>query len=264
MSNVPVMWYGYDGSQWDLSGSGRDHGGVILTQVADMVAQVDREVTLKSTGRGSFVNGMTYPGIEGVLSFNAADDLDLGLKKGEVYRNFKDSWATKKPGRLVVVTSTSRAFSIDAYLAAVIPATEFSPWSTGFNSLDFDIQVYSTDGLWVGDERVWGGGSATVPNWGDVDIYPVVRWTGNNQSVTFGDLVVDLPSTPAGEYRRLSTDPSEGFVITDDSGNIDVSRWSARRGKTALMLIKSGHVEEFEFSSGVELLTRELLENPWG
>lgn len=263
MSIVHVTWQGWDGSFWILDGHDSS-GGVMLTKVNGMVSEVARATVPLSSGIGVSVSATTYPAMEGTLEFAITADAHTEMTKGEVYRAFTDSWRTNMPGVLTVVDSLAGSYSINCFAKHSVPVTEFSPWSKEKKFIEFSIDVFSTDGIYPGDEMVYSGSVVNIANRGDIATFPVIRWSGAGRNIVLPVVgSVALPTAPGGSYFRMSTDPSKGFVVTDDVGVVNSLAWSQMRGRPVLGRIEPGEVATFTLSAGVTLLVRQFLENPW-
>lgn len=262
MSMIRVIWEGIDESRWHLVG---DHSieGVQFAGVSGMVAQIDKTEVASSTGVGVEESGVLVPKMTGTLSLKIFPDQTAGMVLGEVYREFTKSLSTRLFGRLIVIDSEMEEWRVKARLQNGGDPPELSPWSLMLSELDLGVPLEVLHGAWVGEEREWSGTNIVIHNGGDLDLFPMVRWFGSGATVTLPTgQTVTLPSVIGP--RLLSTDPGAGYRITDPATGLeDDEAWAAMRGQPVYGRLRTGESATWSTSTGVTLLTRERIENPW-
>lgn len=269
MSRVALLklnWEGVDGSVWHIRTTGPVARGVMLDAPSGLVSNPSRSTSANSTGRGVRVGGYSFPEMEGTLALRVFADTPAGMTLGEVYDGLLASLSTIEEGRLVVVDGRGLEWSSDQVLMTKEPAPPAtSPHAFGLRDVQVDVPLTVLDGV-MSRHTTWGdtttAGVVTVANRGNLPAYPVLRWDGETrQVVTPRGVTVDLPK--AAGWRRLSTDPGTGYVITDDAGNVDVDAWSSMRGLAVPGEIMPRATADWTLPAGVELLLDEYRTNVW-
>lgn len=259
MSLIRISWRGVDGSLWEF-GTSEDSAGVILGQVSGLTGKVGRATVGKSTGVGVRVNARTLPEITGGLDLLFTRDRGRGMELVEVHRAFFDAWSEWVTGGLEVTDSRGATWSLPCVLGDLGPANP-SPATPGLRRLERSWPLWSPDGAWSGRPIVVTG-SGVIGNRGSIPLHPRVRWVGVGRSVTLpGGVVVALPPVATPHY--ISTDPGEGYVVTDELGNVDPDVWALLRGRPVYGRIEPGESSTWSMTAGVEVHAVERITNPW-
>lgn len=254
---IRVFWHGHDGSVFTLLGD-REKQGVTLQSPGNLVSAVSRSLVGRANAIGADVLSHVIDSMADSLTVVVTADSTSGRSLPEVWRQWRNSWSTKKPGRLVV-NVLGESWGIDLIADKNIPVPERSPYSPNTQHVVSSVSVLGLDGIWSGEAHTYSG-SATVSNPGTVDLHPVVTWSGSGKTVTLpGGRVVALP-TVTNEY-RVNLDPGSGFKVT---GELGAAVWAAFRGRDLRAPIPPGESRTFQLSSGVRLEATPLHENPWG
>lgn len=266
MALLQVKWEGVDGSVWNFRTTGPAARGVMLESPSGLVSNPARSTSANSTGRGARVGGYSFPEMEGSLSLRIFADKPIGMTLGEVYDALLRSLSTIETGRLSVVDGRGIEWSSSQVLMTNEPAPPATgPHTFGLRDVELDLPLTVLDGIFS-RETVWGdvasAGPVTIANRGNLPAYPTLRWDGNARRVTTpSGVVVDLPA--AAGYRRLSTDPGTGYVITTDDGRVDVNTWASMRGLAVPGELTPRATAEWDLPTGVELLLTEYRTNVW-
>lgn len=260
---IRVRWVGIDGTTWNLEGLVESLGPVIMESSSGLVSDISRSSRSRATGRGVTISGHSYPAMEGTLTvvIRPWDNRNLGTW----YDIFTRSWSTLQDGQLWVMDSRNHWWSTPARLTRELSEPVPSPWKPGLPFLELALPVFARDGIYSGERRRFtpdDGGVVQVHNPGTVEAYPLIKWSGSDQSIiTPNGLTVQLPTV--SEQRLLSTDPGTNFVVTDENGNRDNATWRQFRGLTVWGELAPGARDVWQATDGVALELVPMSENPW-
>lgn len=263
MSMIRVIWEGVDNSTWHIVEDHDKVEGVELAGVSGLVAQIEKTEVASSTGVGVEETGELVPKMTGTLSLKIFPDETAGMVLGEVHRQIKRSFSTRRFGTLRVSDSEMTEWSARARVQSGWDPPSLSPWSLLLDSVDLAVPLEVLDGAWVGEQEEHSGTNLIITNHGDLDLYPLVAWAGSGRTVTIpSGQTIALPTVDT--TRHLSTDPGTGYVITDPvTGLRDTTAWASMRGQPVMGRTRTGESTTWSTSTGVTLLTRDRIENPW-
>lgn len=261
-----VKYFGADGSEWHLDGSGCGRQGVFLVKVDGLVGSAEvatspgpGRVGVKSTGLP------TMPAFEGALEVAITGEVEhepVDLP-GTVAR-WRRAWSGSTDGTLMVQADGEPAWFTSARLSEPMPSPSESPYRRGLSLQTMTVDVECRDGVWVSQEHripTTSGAGVELWNFGELPMWPVVEWSGTRTVVAPGVDPVALPSTAM--VARVNTDPASGTVITVD-GEPDPNLWSQLRGRSFPVPVPAGGMSTWTVNGGAAaLLTRARALDPW-
>lgn len=267
MSLIQVKITGVDGVEWHIATTGPVARGVMLEAVSGLTSKVTRSALARSTGRGADVGGYVLPEMEGALKLRIFADKQQAQTLGEVYDGILSAVSTTEECALDVVDGRGVQWGSNRVLLTteVDPPTP-SPHTIGLRDITIELPLTILDGA-LARETTWGDPSTTqtvkVPNRGSLNTHPTIRWDGKpGRTVTLPTRQnVTLPTAPG--WRHLSTDPGTGYVVTDDTGKVDVTTWAAMRGLAVPGLIRPRAATTWTLPIGADLILTEYTTNVW-
>lgn len=235
----------------------RDEPRVQLNEggVSGLVASPDVPVASSVVGVGQVPTGLSVAGMSGSLS-----GLIVGQEGGEVaglYRRWRRAWSVVKPGVLQVSTGDGSWVSTPVRAASIPDWVGKDEWD--LVEIPWSVSVVSDAGLWFGSP-MWGEGSVTVTNIGDVNIHPKIRWKGaGGQVILPSGASFTLPVTSS--ERVLLLDPLESLAVVDNDDILDRALWPIAGAISEG--VPPGESRIFTVPTGARLEWRVPLFDPW-
>lgn len=258
---ITLTYTGVDGSHWEYVGPGQGREGVVAAKVTGFVA--DPTVTYESTPAqaGEDAVGWVLGSMTGALDLNVSPL--LSTTGGDLHRLFDRlgrAWSKLADGELTWRSDAGVLMRTRARLDAAFPMPDKSPASLGERLLRASVPVRCLDGVWLGPTSTHSG-AGMVPNMGDLDGYPQVRWSGSGAQVSGpGIPTFTLPTT--AQTAVWDTDPATGGLVTIDGQPATALRRQLR-GRVAPAPIVPGGSASWTFTGCVGVMQPKIL-NPWG
>ncbi len=223
MNRYKIRYYSPEGHEWVLIGdewlAGIKSGGI------DGLVGDGDDVTIARVGDvGQSLDSFQPKPMTGTLTvFVRGDD---AADVDAVWAGFRSGFSRTQQGTLVV-ESPSQVLSAGVRLSGPIPAPDEDPTSGG---LVRDVQVplvADRCGWWTDWQSATG--TVTVTNWGDLRVWPQIRWNGSPGTVTLpSGAKLSLPR--AAEQRVVSLSMSQAGFVTDKDGASDFKLRQQMRG----------------------------------
>lgn len=254
-----VRYVSPGGRLWDLTGS---NGTGFSLKAGGVEGLVGRSDVVSSSSEGlpgrlvTSHNVLPMDGsLEGILFPSE------GFSLGETFRRWRADWDREEYGQLIVGSPTGQWSAWVRLSGDGMSAPDTSLSDEKFiNPLRVDIE--SDDGVFFGVPQVQSG-SVTVTNTGDTTVWPRVRWSGDNQSITFpSSNTLSLPNTV--NSRVLHLDPAESHAVEDTQGVLDHMMWKQLRGKILPEGIPKGESRQYSLTSEAFLEWELTTLDPWG
>ncbi len=210
MNRYKIRYYSPEGHKWVLMGdewlAGIKSGGI------DGLVGDGDDVTIARVGDvGQSLDSFQPKPMTGTLTvFVRGDD---AADVDAVWAEFRSGFSRTRQGTLVV-ESPSQVLSAGVRLSGPIPAPDEDPTSGGFVR---DVQVplvADRCGWWTDWQSATG--TVTVTNWGDLTVWPQIRWGGVADTVYLPS-GARFPLPKASGERVVSLSMAQaGFVTTKD------------------------------------------------
>lgn len=244
-----VFLTGADGSEWPLVAE--EHRGVFLEEGLweGLLGTMEANATAGVFGVAGQVvqRGGRVPSMSGTLRCVVDDS------RGAVWRTFGEfrrAWSTVSAAVLSVVDEAGQRFFAECRLAAPIAPLSQVDREWGFER--FSVQVVVDSGVWRSPVVVPGGGAVTVTNWGDVNVWPKIEWSGAGGAVVVpSGARFTLPRVSAP--RTVDLNPTTGCVVTDLEGRVDRAAWVGLRTAIFPEEIPPGETRRFTLPAGALL-----------
>lgn len=210
---------------------------------------------------GQVVASQQIPPMEGTLRLAVRGD---GAKSAaDVRSSIRRSLSTRVPSVMLQLRGSSFG-TVTAGLrrSGEVSAPRVDPSSEEV-ILGVDVPVKEDLGYWSTAE-VTGQGNVTVTNFGDVDIYPTIRWEGAGGDVTMpSGAVFALPVLEEGQRRTLCLSPAESMIVLDENGDVDPVLWKELRGVVLPEMVPAGQARTYDLPDGARLAWRLGVLDPW-
>ena len=255
MNRYKIRYYSPEGHEWVLMGdewlAGIKSGGI------DGLVGDGDDVTIARVGDvGQSLDSFQPKPMTGTLTVivrgDEAADVDA------VWAGFRSGFSRTRTGMLVV-ESPSQALSAGVRLSGPIPAPDEDPTSGG---LVRDVQVplvADRCGWWT--DWLSESGKVTVTNWGDLTVWPQIRWNGSPGTVILpSGAKLALPRATAERVVFLSM-AQAGFV-TDKEGTPDFKLRQQLRGAYPEG-IPAGEKRTYQVPQGAALEWQIGVLDPW-
>lgn len=255
MNRYKIRYYTPDGHKWVLMGdkwlAGIKSGGI------DGLVGDGEDVTVARVGDvGQSLDSFQPQPMTGTLTVlvrgDDADDVDA------VWAKFRSGFSRTQSGTLVV-ESPSQALSAQVRLSGPISTPEEDPTSADFVR---DVQVplvADRCGWWT--DWLSESGTVTVTNWGDLTVWPQIRWNGVPATVTLpSGAKLSLPRAAA--ERVVSLSMAQAGFVTDEEGMPDFKLREKMRGAYPEG-IPAGEKRTYQVPQGATLEWQIGVLDPW-
>lgn len=255
MNRYKIRYYSPEGHEWVLMGdewlAGIKSGGI------DGLVGDGDDVTIARVGDvGQSLDSFQPKPMTGTLTVlvrgDDAADVDA------VWAEFRSGFSRTRQGTLVV-ESPSQVLSAGVRLSGPISNPDEDPTSGGIVR---DVQVPL-----VADQCGWWTnwlsetGTVTVTNWGDLTVWPKIRWNGSPGTVTLpSGAKLSLPRA-AGE-RVVSLSMAQAGFVTDKEGMPDFKLREQMRGAYPEG-IPAGEKRTYQVPQGAALEWQIGVLDPW-
>lgn len=265
MAVYELSWESAAGEFLSIGLDNTSSSGVWLESVEGFSSEVETDSVIRPTSVGEIDTGSSIPAVEGTLSLILAPDTSTSTMLGlpEVWTMLKRSFSQVMNGTLRLTQRDGQVLSCSMRLARPIATPEVNPHAKVWG-LRAEVELTGRGGVWFGMPDVGGpvDDGRQFINTGDLMEYLDVEWSGSGCSLQVdGGRVVDLPTVDGP--RRLSTDPGDGFKITDEHGRVDVAAWSSMRGRTVPGEILPGRQVVVTTTGNVTVTVTPRFLDPW-
>ena len=189
--------------EWELTAGPR--GSAVLApegELQALVGSVSRSDIQRPVRSGVVPGVRRFGALTATPSFYLhADDAE---SMQQLWRNFRRGWSADVASSLVVDAGhPAGVCAFDLFLDKPIPGPSVVPEAR--LSMVVQVPVFCPSGL-AWSEVLTGTGSVTVTNFGDVPVWPKIRWVGSGGVVTCpSGATFTLPSS--GTPREVVLDP---------------------------------------------------------
>lgn len=255
MNRYKIRYYSPEGHEWVLMGdewlAGIKSGGI------DGLVGDGDDVTIARVGDvGQSLDSFQPKPMTGTLTVfvrgDEAADVDA------VWAGFRSGFSRTRQGTLVV-ESPSQVLSAGVRLSGPIPAPDEDPTSGG---LVRDVQVplvADRCGWWT--DWLSESGTVTVTNWGDLTVWPQIRWNGSPGTVILpSGAKLALPRAAA--ERIVSLSMSQAGFVTDKEGVPDFKLREQMRGAYPEG-VPAGEKRTYQVPRGATLEWQIGVLDPW-
>lgn len=258
---ITLTYTGVDGSHWEYVGPEQGREGVVAAKVTGFVA--DPAVTFEATPAqaGEDAVGWVLGSMTGALDLNVSPLFTAA--GGDLHRLFDRlgrAWSKLADGELTWRSDAGVLMRTRARLDAAFPMPDKSPAGLGERMLRTSVPVRCLDGVWLGPSSSYSG-DGQVANMGDLDGYPLVKWSGSAAQVSGpGIPTFTLPATVQAAV--WDTDPATGGLVTV-GGQPATALRRQLRGRVAPAPIPAGQSAAWTFTGCNAVMQPKIL-NPWG
>lgn len=259
-----VTCRGVDDSLWNLAGPARGAEGAQLVSLTELVGAVSAATTPGPGRIGVRRTGsITVPQMAGSFAVVLCGaDASPAKPTHDVLRGFRRAWSQLDDCELALGSSGSPTLRTLARLSDPLPPWAVDPYDNQHWRHSLTVSIVSDTGYWSGPPQPYAGGPAhEIYNPGDLEVWPVVSWTGPGPTITGpGVAPLVLPNAPAGA--TIDLDPATGTVITVD-GEPAPQLWSQLRGRSFPTGIPPKGTAVWTFSAGASTTVTPRVLDPW-
>ena len=255
MNRYKIRYYSPEGHEWVLMGdewlAGIKSGGV------DGLVGDGDDVTIARVGDvGQSLDSFQPKPMTGTLTvFVRGDD---AADVDAVWAGFRSGFSRTRQGTLVV-ESPSQALSAGVRLSGPIPAPDEDPTS---GELVRDVQVplvADRCGWWT--DWLSESGTVTVTNWGDLTVWPQIRWGGAAGTVYLPS-GARFPLPKASGERVVSLSMAQAGFITLKDGTPDFELRKQMSGAYPEG-VPAGQTRTYRLPTGAALEWQIGVLDPW-
>lgn len=178
---------------------------------------------------------------------------------GEVWARFRACFPFRPPFGVLTVGSPFGEVSARVRYPGGASGVERDPEGAEFVPLE--MPLVNDDGVWwLALQRATG--NITVTNFGDVYVWPLIRWNGAGGAVTLpSGATFTLPAVQS--ERGISLDPLKSRQVLDQDGAVDDALWRQLRGVVLSEGIPPGGTRTFVVPDGAVLEYQIGVVDPW-